>query len=64
MDIFHNNFIFKHGAQQNLHIARHKKKKKKNLPVTEIDENIHIFSTSNDENYIIKMCFASEMEVA
>ena len=34
------------------------------LPVSEIDENFHIFSTSNEENYIIKDFDAPEMEVA
>ena len=34
------------------------------LPVSEIDENLHTFSTSNEESYIIKDLFAPEMEVA
>ena len=33
-------------------------------PVSEIDENLHVFSKSNEENYIVKDFGAQEMEVA
>ena len=34
-----------------------------NLPVSESDENLHIFSTSTEENYIIKDFGAPEIEL-
>ena len=47
-----------------IYIFPDKSPKMTNLPVSEIDENLQIFSTSNEENHIIKDVFAPELKVA
>ena len=47
-----------------IYILPDKSPKITNLPASEIDENLHIFSTSNAENYLIMDFFAPELKVA